>query len=1103
MYNSIDHQNTGFIRRRMTGAKQRRVQQTRVGLLAIAIGVGLALRPATVRATTYTVNTTSDTFDGVCDGDCSIRDALSVAGNGDTVILPAGTFNLSRTGPEAENFDLGTVAVLDLDVNDSVTVQGAGPGQTIIDATGINTRVFDINLQAVANVMIRDLSITGGNGTGDASQAAAGGIRCRDRNSSLSVMNCDISGNQGNGIGSVAATTITDTTISGNTGNGVRLTNDSTVYQYLKDLTVRGSTISGNGVNGINIYKADDLLIENSTISGNTVDGIIVQFVTATIKSSTIAFNGNGGIELAAFTDGGFPVAPTVSFRNTIVANNTAGNIQLSGPADAPTSQGHNLISDNSGAAWFNQASDLNNTNPLLAVLDLNGSTTTRTHAIDASSPAFNTGDSLLSTDQRGIARPQGGIDDIGAFELVPPDDDMDGFSPPEDCDDTNEFINPDAPELFDGADNNCDGTIDEGFDDDHDGFEDTATGGNDCDDTNEFINPDATEVCDGVDNNCDGDTDEGFDTDQDGFTTCAGDCDDTRMDVNPDATEVCDGVDNNCDSETDEGCDLDSDGFNPPEDCDDGNEFINPDATEVFDGVDNNCNGTIDEGFDDDLDGFEDVATGGDDCDDSNELINTDATELFDGVDNNCDGTVDEVFDDDGDGFEDAATGGNDCDDANELVNPDATEEDDGIDNNCDSATDEGFDGDNDGFTPIAGADCNDSDMNVNPGAMEVFDGVDNNCDGTVDEGFDDDGDGFEDIGTGGDDCNDSDAGVNPGATEVDDGIDNNCDGSTDEGFDGDNDGFTPIAGGDCNDGDSNIRPDASEVLDDADNNCDGTVDEGVDDDRDGFLDAAMGGEDCDDTNADVNPDAEEVDDGIDNNCDGTIDPTPAPSVTPDEDGVDATTEDGAPNNGDGNDDGTKDGEQANVASLPNSDGNYLTVVVPEGLTLANVTASDNPSPSDAPADVKFPMGFVSFEVRGLQPGASVDVQIIANLPAGATIDTYWRYGPETNNVTPHWYEFLSDGTTGAMFNANVVTLHLVDGLRGDDDVTANGVVVDPGAPATAPEAVIPTPTADCGTGMCAAGMAMCVPLLLISMGVMRQRVRRRRYRVYRLRIG
>jgi Cys-rich repeat protein len=42
-------------------------------------------------------------------------------------------------------------------------------------------------------------------------------------------------------------------------------------------------------------------------------------------------------------------------------------------------------------------------------------------------------------------------------------DADGDGFSPPEDCDDQDASVNPAAPELCDGKDNNCDGQVDEG----------------------------------------------------------------------------------------------------------------------------------------------------------------------------------------------------------------------------------------------------------------------------------------------------------------------------------------------------------------------------------------------------------------------------------------------------------------------------------------------------------------------------------------------------------------------------------------------------------------------------------------------------------------
>lgn len=167
------------------------------------------------------------------------------------------------------------------------------------------------------------------------------------------------------------------------------------------------------------------------------------------------------------------------------------------------------------------------------------------------------------------------------------------------------------------------------------------VTVGGDCNDTNPLINPNATEVCDGIDNDCNGIADDGLvfamyyvDADGDGFgeeatgvescsqplntITTGGDCDDTNDQIYPGATEVCDAVDNDCDGSVDEGLnfttyytDADNDGFgtgstglsfcsNPGpdfstnnQDCDDSNGEINPNATDILDnGIDENCDG-------------------------------------------------------------------------------------------------------------------------------------------------------------------------------------------------------------------------------------------------------------------------------------------------------------------------------------------------------------------------------------------------------------------------------------------------------------------------------------------------------------------------------
>ena len=180
----------------------------------------------------------------------------------------------------------------------------------------------------------------------------------------------------------------------------------------------------------------------------------------------------------------------------------------------------------------------------------------------------------------------------------------------------------------------------------------------------------------------------------------------------------------------------------------------------------------------------------------------------------------------------------------------------------------------------------------------------------------------------------------------------------------------------------------------------------------------------------------------------------------TGDGDGVSEAVEDGAPNSGDGNNDGVPDSQQANVASLPNAeDEQYVTIESPEGSLLNSMAAVGNPSPTDAPSGVDFPVGFFDFSVSSLAPGAAATITLY--LPEGAFVNTYYNYGPTPGITSDHWYEFLYDGQTGAQLiidddadpDTDRVILHFVDGLRGDSDLDGeNGVIVDPGAAAFKP---------------------------------------------------
>jgi hypothetical protein len=143
------------------------------------------------------------------------------------------------------------------------------------------------------------------------------------------------------------------------------------------------------------------------------------------------------------------------------------------------------------------------------------------------------------------------------------------------------------------------------------------------------------------------------------------------------------------------------------------------------------------------------------------------------------------------------------------------------------------------------------------------------------------------------------------------------------------------------------------------------------------------------------------------------------------------------------------------NVVELPNPTGaGMVTITSPDGTSLsASISATAGSTP---PGGITFPWGYITLTVTGIAPGGSADV--IISPPNSATTTDYFKYGPTPANSGNHWYDFLYQNqtdtddasTTGAVIQAGgQIVLHLADGLRGDDDLTLNGVISDIGAPA------------------------------------------------------
>ena len=143
--------------------------------------------------------------------------------------------------------------------------------------------------------------------------------------------------------------------------------------------------------------------------------------------------------------------------------------------------------------------------------------------------------------------------------------------------------------------------------------------------------------------------------------------------------------------------------------------------------------------------------------------------------------------------------------------------------------------------------------------------------------------------------------------------------------------------------------------------------------------------------------------------------------------------------------------GMPAQMTASATGSGNAL-FDVDDSYALADLSAvAEADLPPEGKPNKVFPHGFFSFKIIGFTAGDAVTVTI--TLPSAVPVGTqYWKYGPTPTDPTDHWYQLPMDDDDGD----NVIIITLVDGGLGDDDLTADSVIVDQGGPGNPPPAQV-----------------------------------------------
>jgi CSLREA domain-containing protein len=328
-------------------------------IIAEPVGRGQAQKLA-ADPPTFVVNSLLDKpdenpGDGVCKAEgpgqaCTLRAAIMEAnhtpGGGASISLPGGQFTLTIP-PELK--DVETTG--SLNITAGMSLNGAGPEASIIDAAGLDTAL----VVEAQGVIVTGVTLTNGMTPG---KGAGGGLVNRG---GMALNNCQVAGNgagdAGGGIANQGSLTVTGCNVQSNQAqHGGGIHNSGSLQMTNSEVTNNQASVQGGGVFNTGVLNATHILVEGNGSAGQAGGvysagaGSSLALINSTVRSNQ-AVNGEGGGVFAggtALLQGSTIDANTAAFGGGVFVDN-GGQTRL-----VNSTLGGNMA-NRAGGGLFNQ----------------------------------------------------------------------------------------------------------------------------------------------------------------------------------------------------------------------------------------------------------------------------------------------------------------------------------------------------------------------------------------------------------------------------------------------------------------------------------------------------------------------------------------------------------------------------------------------------------------------------------------------------------------------------------------------------------------------------------------------------------------------------